>query len=175
MYKEETVVSNNPARAQWYLVQSKPRQEARAEENLRSQFFSCYCPQHSVEKIRHGKRVVIQQPLFPGYLFINLCKLNDSWHSIRSTRGVLRLVTFANQPLPVDDQIVSDLQARLAGTGNKSLFQEGDRVSIIDGPFKDLDAVFSKTDGEERAIILLSVLHRQHQLKMPLQALRAIS
>lgn len=168
-------MSKSPALAQWYLVQCKPRQEARAEQNLRNQYFSCYYPQHSVEKIRHGKRVVIQQPLFPGYLFINLCKLNDNWHSIRSTRGVLRLVTFANEPLPVDDRIISDLQARLAGIGNKPLFQEGAPVTIMNGPFKDLDAIFCKADGEERAIILLSVLHRQHRIKVPLQTLRATS
>lgn len=163
----------SPALAQWYLVQCKPRQEARAEESLRNQYFSCYCPRHPVEKIRHGKRVVIQQPLFPGYLFINLCKLNDNWHCIRSTRGVLRLVTFANEPLAVDDQIIHELQARLTETGSKPLFQEGAAVTITNGPFKDLDAVFCKTDGEERAIILLSVLHRQQQIKVPLAALRA--
>ena len=166
-------MSERPVLAQWYLVQCKPRQEARAEHNLRNQYFSCYCPSHAVEKIRHGKRVVIQQPLFPGYLFINLCKLNDSWHSIRSTRGVLRLVTFADEPLAVSDDIINDLQGRLERIGDKPLFHEGAPVTIIDGPFKDLDAVFCKADGEERAIILLSVLHRQQQIKVPLQALRA--
>lgn len=166
-------MSNSPALAQWYLVQCKPRQEARAEQNLRNQCYPCYCPQHSVEKVRHGKRVVMQQPLFPGYLFINLCKLNDNWHSIRSTRGVLRLVTFANEPLAVDDRIISELQSRLARADSKPLFHEGAPVTIIDGPFKDLDAIFCKADGEERAIILLTLLHRQQQIMLPLQALKA--
>lgn len=164
---------NSPALAQWYLVQCKPRQEARAQENLRNQYFSCYCPQHAVEKIRHGKKVVIQQPLFPGYIFINLCKLNDNWHSIRSTRGVLRMVTFAGEALAVDDEIINDLQTRLASIGDNPLFQEGAPVTIINGPFKDLDAVFCKADGEERAIVLLSLLHRQQQIKLPLRSLRA--
>lgn len=166
---------NSPVLAQWYLVQCKPRQEARAEQNLRNQHFSCYCPQHMVEKIRHGKRVVMQQPLFPGYLFINLCKLNDNWHSIRSTRGVLRMVTFAGEPLPVDDVIISNLQERLASIGDKPLFEKGTSVTIVDGPFKDLEAVFHKVDGEERAVILLSVLHRQQQIKLPMRALRVTS
>lgn len=164
---------NRPVLAQWYLIQCKPRQEARAEQNLRNQHFSCYCPRHTVEKIRHGKKTLIQQPLFPGYLFINLCKLTDSWHSIRSTRGVLRMVTFAGEPLAVDDAVIDDLQARLASIGDQPLFHEGSPVTIIDGPFKDLDAVFCKADGEERAVILLSVLHRQQQIKLPLRVLRA--
>ncbi|GGI96957.1 transcription/translation regulatory transformer protein RfaH [Halopseudomonas pertucinogena] len=159
--------------AKWYLVQCKPRQEIRAEENLRNQFFSCYCPLHTVEKIRQGKRVVTQQPLFPGYLFINLCRLSDSWHSIRSTRGVLRLITFANEPLPVPDAIIDDLQARLSKAGNKPLFKTGSPVTLIEGPFKDLNAVFCKADGEERAIVLLDLLNRQQQLSVPLRALSA--
>lgn len=166
-------VSNSPALAQWYLVQCKPRQEVRAEHNLRNQYFSCYCPQHTVEKIRHGKRAVIQQPLFPGYLFINLCRISDSWHSIRSTRGVVRMVTFADEPLPVPDQVIDDLRLRLAHIGDQPLFKEGAAVTVTSGPFKDLDAVFCKEDGEDRAIVLLNLLSRQQQLRVPLHALAA--
>lgn len=166
-------MSNCSATARWYLVQCKPRQEVRAEQNLRNQHIPCYCPRHTVEKVRHGKKTVIEQPLFPGYLFINLCKLNDSWHSIRSTRGVLRLVTFADQPLAVADNIIDGLQSRLAEVGSQPLFEQGSPVKIINGPLKNLDAIFSKPDGEERAIILLNLLHRQQQISVPLRALEA--
>lgn len=167
------MVSKSSGTSQWYLVQSRPRQELRAEQNLRNQCFSCYCPQHAVEKLRDGRRAVIQQPLFPGYLFINLCKLSDNWHSIRSTRGVLRLVTFANEPLPVGDEVIEDLQTRLAKVGSQPLFREGMPVTLIEGPFKDMNAVFCKADGEERAVVLLNLLSRQQHMKVPLQALSA--
>ena len=113
----------------------------------------------------------MQEPLFPGYLFINLCKLNDNWHSIRSTRGVLRMVTFANQPMPVPDDVIDKLQARLSSISDQPLYKEGAPVTLIEGPFKDLNAVFCKADGEERAIILLNVLNRQQRLKVPLRAI----
>lgn len=167
-------MSHSPAIARWYLVQCKPRQENRAVENLRNQLIPCYCPQHTVEKVRHGKRAVTQQPLFSGYIFIHLCKLNDNWHSIRSTRGVQRLVTFANEPLAVPDDIIDALQARLALTEKQPLFNEGAPVTITDGPFKDLDAIFCKADGEERALILLNLLHRQQHIKVPLNTLKAL-
>ncbi|WP_231702187.1 transcription/translation regulatory transformer protein RfaH [Halopseudomonas litoralis] len=165
-------MANDSTRAQWYLIQCKPRQEARAEENLRNQHFPCYCPFHTIEKIQHGRRVVTKQPLFPGYLFINLCKLTDNWHSIRSTRGVLRMVTFAGEPLAVADEIIENLRTRLASTDSKPLFEEGGKVTVTEGPFKDLDAVFCKTDGNERAIILLTMLHREHQVRVPLSQLK---
>lgn len=169
-------MSEDSATAQWYLIQCKPRQEARAAENLRNQHFPCYCPTLTVEKIHQGKKAVMKQPLFPGYLFINLCKLSDNWHSIRSTRGVLRLVTFANnEPLAIADEIIENLRTRLASIGNKPLFEEGGKVTVSDGPFKDMDAVFCKVDGEERAIILLTILHREQQIRIPLQQLKSSS
>lgn len=158
--------------SQWYVLQSKPRQEERALEHLRNQLFACYCPYHRVEKLRHGKRVILNQPLFPGYIFINLSKLTDNWHTIRSTRGVARLVTFANQPLAVPDEIIDHLRTHLEQQGDEPLFAEGCPVTITDGPFKDLDAVFCKMDGEERAIVLLNVLQRQQEIRMPMGQLR---
>ncbi|MNG06767.1 Transcription antitermination protein RfaH [compost metagenome] len=58
--------------AAWYLVQCKPRQDERAEENLLRQGYACYRPQHSCERIVRGRRQPIVESLFPGYLFIQL-------------------------------------------------------------------------------------------------------
>ncbi len=158
---------------QWYLIQCKPRQDARAEEHLRNQHFACYRPVRPVEAMRRGKRVMIDDSLFPGYLFINLCQYTDSWHSIRSTRGVARLVTFCDRPVAVPGDIIVDIRQRLAANEAQPLFVPGNAVTVTDGPFRDLEAIFSKADGEERAIILLNMLQRQQQVSVPVRMLRA--
>ncbi|MEH6388820.1 MAG: transcription/translation regulatory transformer protein RfaH [Pseudomonas profundi] len=157
---------------QWYVVQCKARQEARAEDNLRNQHIPCYRPVRTVEAIRHGKRVLIEEALFPGYVFVHLCRLTDSWHTIRSTRGVLRLVAFADTPVPVASGLIDQIKQRLAATTDHPLFEPGSPVTLTEGPFKDLDAIFSKADGEERVIILLNVLQRQQTLSVPLKSIR---
>ncbi|SDS00028.1 transcriptional antiterminator RfaH [Halopseudomonas xinjiangensis] len=162
--------SNAP---QWYLIQCKPRQDARAEEHLRNQNFPCYRPVHPVEAIRRGKRVMLDESLFPGYLFINLCQHTDSWHSIRSTRGVARLVTFCDRPVAVPGEIIVDIRQRLAVHQAQPLFASGSAVVVSDGPFRDIQAIFQKADGEERAIILLSILQRQQSISVPMRMLRA--
>ena len=156
------------------MIQCKARQDALAEENLHNQHFPCYRPVYQIEAIRHGKRVSIEESLFPGYLFIHLCRLTDSWHSIRSTRGVLRLVTFADRPVSVSAGIVTDIKRRLSDMTSKPLFEPGSKVLITDGPFKDLTAMFSKTNGDERAVILLGMLQRQQALTVPLRVLRQV-
>lgn len=162
------------ASGNWYLIQCKPRQDARALSNLRNQSFTCYAPMHQVEKIRHGKRAILDEPLFPGYLFINLCEYTQSWHSIRSTRGVLRLVTFANQAVPVASAIIDGIQSRLNYcVESRSLFSAGEPVSITEGPLRDLEAIFESMDGEDRAVILLNLMQRQQQMRVPLVALKS--
>lgn len=166
---------SNTASSEWYLIQCKPRQELRAEENLRKQGFACLLPLCWTEKIRHGKRQLVQEPLFPGYLFINLCQLTDSWYSIRSTRGVRRLVTFGSLPVAISSLIIDGIQTRLAQVGAKPLFQHGDSVVITEGPLKDLTAIFNCCDGEERAVILLTLLQREQAVKIRLGALKSIA
>ncbi|MEH6799066.1 MAG: transcription/translation regulatory transformer protein RfaH [Halopseudomonas sabulinigri] len=162
------------APGKWYLIQCKPRQEVRAEENLRNQAYTCYLPLHQVQRLRHGKVVSLNEPLFPGYLFIKLCEFTESWHPIRSTRGVLRLVTFANQAVPLSDQLLSNIRSRVQQRpSSEPIFASGDVVALTTGPLRDLDAIFSSFDGEERAIILLSLMHRQQQMSVPLKALRS--
>lgn len=164
---------NQSSSPQWYLIQCKPRQDARAEEHLRNQNFPCYRPVHPVEAMRRGKRVMLDESLFPGYLFINLCQTTDSWHSIRSTRGVARLVTFCDRPVAVPGDIIVDIRRRLAAKEALPLFAPGSVVTVTDGPFRDLEAIFQKVDGEERAVILLSMLQREQRVSVPVRMLRA--
>lgn len=147
----------------WYLIQTKPRQDSRAEENLRRQHFECYrptqpCPAGSDKP---------NEPLFPGYLFIRLDQQLDNWYPIRSTRGVARVVAFGSEPTPVRDEIIEQLRQRLANPSSKPLFEPGERVQLRGGSFNDLDAIFVSADGEKRSVILLSLLQREQKIRVP--------
>jgi transcriptional antiterminator RfaH len=156
----------------WYLIQCKPRQDARAEENLTRQAFKCFRPAHHVERIQRGRRVTSVESLFPGYLFIKLDQLNDNWHPIRSTRGVNQLVTFGKQPIAVADELIDQLKQRLSDKPPESVTLEpGDRVRINSGSYKELEAIFLSRDGAERIVILLQLLHREHTLSIPISAI----
>src|SRR5690606_19909477 len=102
---------NSPAR--WYLIQTKPRQEARAEEHLQRQNFECYRPLKSGEPKKRTPKVASEEELFPGYLFIRMDQVHDNWYPIRSTRGVARIVTFGGHPVPVQDELIEQIRRRL--------------------------------------------------------------
>ena len=150
----------------WYLVHCKSRQDERAEQNLLRQGYACYRPQHSCERIVRGRRQIIVESLFPGYLFIKLAA-DANWAPLRSTRGVIRIVGFGGIPLRLDDSLVEHLQQRTAAPVKPAL-EAGDSVRITEGGFAELDAIFVAMDGEQRVILLLNMLNRQHQISMPL-------
>ncbi|MCP8466861.1 transcription/translation regulatory transformer protein RfaH [Pseudomonas sp. ZM23] len=151
----------------WYLIQTKPHQELRAEENLARQGFACYRP-----VVGQGAR---PQPLFPGYLFIRLDQQHDNWFPIRSTRGVSRIVSFGPQPLPVADELVEDIRRRLLALPERpaSRFQHGQTVRVRCAGACEVDAIFLCDDGAERALILLNLLQREQRVRVPLSRLSA--
>jgi len=157
----------------WYVIQCKAKESFRAAENLENQGFEVFHPFIQVEKVRQGKLKLIDEPLFPYYLFIYLSDVADNWRPIRSTRGVLKLLSFGHQPVRVADELVDMLRERIAPQPEDYL-KAGDRVLIEEGPFKGLNAIFQTKKGEERVILLLELLHKQQPLEVPVKAIRPL-
>jgi len=155
------------ATSNWLLLQVKPRQEMRALENLERQQGVCYCPLIRVEKLSRGKRVYGEEPLFPGYLFINMDsgRSDLTYAAVRSSRGVSKIVSFGVEPIKVPDALLDQIKHReqtdSMGLISKDLPQSGDSISITEGPFRGLKAVFSHTDGVQRSIVLINLLNQQ--------------
>ncbi|GFM84022.1 transcription antitermination protein RfaH [Pseudomonas cichorii] len=159
--------SQSPAR--WYLIQTKPRQEGRAQEHLQRQNFECYRPlTASDNRKRIGKA---EEELFPGYLFIRMHQVHDNWYPIRSTRGVARIVTFGGHPVPVQDHLIEQIRQRLLIPKPRAMYAQGDHVLVTTGGFCDVEAIFLAADGTERAVILLNLLQRQQKVVIPLSSL----
>jgi transcriptional antiterminator RfaH len=153
----------------WYLVYCKPRQERCALENLERQGFECFLPLISIEKLRRKLIVVLQEPLFPRYLFIRLDASQEgrSWNPIRSTTGVSRLVTFGLVPAKVDDLLVEAIRSSVTDAGvHQRHFEPGEVVRINEGPFAGLEAVYQMPDGEARVMVLIDILSKKVSLSI---------
>jgi len=156
----------------WYVLQHKPAQGDRALHNLQNQEVSCFYPKIEVEKIRSGKRQKRLEPLFPGYIFINLEQTDPVWSKLRSTLGVLRVVSFAGKPMPVDGAVIDQIKASMARVAEQGGIQKGQKVELEEGPFKGISAIFQAYDGEERAIVLITFMQKQQTVKVPVSTLK---
>lgn len=171
-------MDDSEASRRWYVLQCKPRECERAVEQLANQGYQGFVPTIRREILRRGKRTVVVEPLFPHYIFVQLCAKHDNWAPIRSTRGVAKVLRFGELPLAVPDAIVEALQAREtrqdAGSENPTaLFAIDQKVLINEGPLAGLDAVVAARDGTERVVLLLKLLHQEQRVSMPIQSLKS--
>lgn len=162
----------------WYLIHTKIRQERVALENLERQGFACFLPLIRAEKLRRGALLVVQEPLFPRYLFIRLGigLESQSWAPIRSTVGVSRLVTFGQTPAKIEDELIAQLQVKTdSAEVQLRHFEPGEQVVVTDGPFVGVEAIYQMADGESRVMVLLNILSKQVKMSVPPASIRKVN
>lgn len=155
----------------WFLIQSKPRNEARALENLLRQGYETYLPIIEVERLQRGKLLKKREPLFPRYLFLHLEEGTDNWGPIRSTLGVAGMVRFGETYASISNTVIEAIRER-THTMRRPLYQAGDAVQIVAGPLLGLEGVFNIADGEERSFVLLEFMQKQQSVSIATTDLR---
>ncbi len=159
----------------WYLVYSKPRQEALAKENLERQGYTTYLPLLRTPRKRLGRRLIRIEPMFPRYLFIYLDTETDNWAPIRSTIGVNTLVRFGMMPSPVPDDLIKLLKQRDDSSGVQDVpmfqFEHGQRVRIEEGPFMGYEGIFLAKTSQQRVLVLLDIVGKSAKARIGEMAL----
>ena len=155
----------------WFAVCCKPRQEQVAQENLVRQGFHVYLPRIQLKKRRRGCWIDVIEVLFPRYVFIRVDTTKKSVASVHSTRGVVGLVRFGEQPAVVaDDVIEAIIRREVPDTGLhqdcRPLFCAGDAVRMVEGPFVGMEGIFVQEEGEKRVMVLLELLGKSSKVRM---------
>lgn len=149
----------------WYVVNTHPHQEARAESNLRQQSYHVWFPR-LLSARRHARRVdTTMRPLFPGYVFVRLDEETQAWRAINSTFGVRRILCQGDCPAPVECGFVEALKERTDDSGAVILPDDGLKlghpIQILSGPFSDHIGTLLRLADKDRVTLLLSVLGRE--------------
>lgn len=157
----------------WYAVQAKPHSERRVAENLDRLSIRAFLPLIEVTRSRRSRRIVCLEPLFPGYLFVRMTRIETDpilWHSVRWTPGVRLILGAEGTPIPVPDEVVSAIQERLGDLGfvRPGLpFAPNDRVLLRHGPFAGLEAIFERqVSPAGRVRVLMQLLGAQRNVQV---------
>lgn len=150
----------------WYVIQTLPHQEIRAELNLLRQGYNVWLPRIKKTR-RHARRVdYILSPLFPGYLFLNLDISKQSWRSINGTFGVKGLLCQNSKPSRLPDRFIEELQHKAREGGGIIELDEihvGKNVKIEYGAFKECIGTILKIADKDRILMMLRLLGREVQ------------
>lgn len=162
----------------WYLLFTKPQKETQVNRLVQNRGLETFFPALQIDRgYGRGLRV---QPFFPHYLFFRADLSQEISTGLQWLPGVRSLVSFGGHAAAVPDEVVAALQQQFERKVEQTLhpaewlYKPGDQIRIVKGPFKDMEAIFQKgLSGTDRVQILLNLLGRWNETKIPMDDIRA--
>src|SRR3989338_7716096 len=106
----------------WYAIHTYSGYEENVSQNLRQRIesydmvdkiFDILIPTEKKIKIKNGKRKVVVEKIFPGYVLVDMIVTDDSWYMVRNTPNVTGFIGTGTVPTPLSDDEVKALQKRM--------------------------------------------------------------
>ena len=150
----------------WYAIHTYAGYENAVQRNLKQRIeslnmedkiFDVIVPTEKKVKIKAGKRVEEEEKIYPGYVLVNMIVTDDSWYVVRNTPRVTGFVGSGTQPVPLTQSEIDGLFTRMKSdtVKHKIDLNLDDVVSIVDGPFKELEGKVGEIDEERGKIKVL--------------------
>ncbi len=150
----------------WYVIQAysgyenyvvKAMREQIARKGLDDKFAEIIVPTEEVVEMRGGKKRKSERKLFPGYVLVKMDMDDETWHLIRGVSKVLGFIGgTAEKPAPITDEEATNILQRLEDGENKPrpkiLFEPGEMVRVIEGPFADFNGVVEDANYEKNRL-----------------------
>lgn len=114
-------------------------------------------PAEEVVEMRVGEKRKSQRKFFPGYVLVQMELNDDTWHLVKSTPRVLGFIGgTADRPAPISDKeartILDRMEEGVSKPKPKVLYEPGEVVRVIEGPFADFSGVVEEVDYEKSKI-----------------------
>ncbi len=162
----------------WYVLHTYSGYEENVAKNLKQRvesfdmgdkIFNIMIPTEKKIKIKNGKRRIITEKIFPGYVLIEMLVTDDSWYVVRNTPNVTGFVGSGTTPTPIDEEEVHTLQKRMGIEEPKFTIdvEVGAPVRIVDGPFKNFEGKIDAIDDDRGKVkVLVSMFGRETPVEL---------
>ncbi len=150
----------------WYVIQAYSGYEGQvvralheyiAREGFESKFGEILVPTEEVVEVKDGKRRKSERKFFPGYVLIQADMDEEVWHLVNSVPRVIGFVGGkSDRPSPISEREANSILNRIAqaeeGPRLKVLYEVGEEVRVIDGPFNEFNGSVTEVDSEKGRI-----------------------
>lgn len=162
----------------WYAIHTYAGYENAVARNLKQRIeslgmedkiFNVVVPTEKKIKIKGGKRAEEEEKIYPGYVLVEMIVTDDSWYVVRNTPRVTGFVGSGVFPVPLEKKEVDELFRRMNAEMPKHMIDLDveDAITIVDGPFKDLEGKVSEVDNERGKVkVLVSMFGRETPVEL---------
>ncbi len=170
----------------WYVIHTYSGYEENVAHNLHQRIesmdmedkiFNILIPTEKKIKIKNGKRKVIEEKIFPGYILVEMIVTDDSWYVVRNTPNVTGFIGTGTVPTPISEKEVKELQKRMGVEEPKFKIDVtvDSPVRIVDGPFKNLEGRITHIDEEKGKVkVLVSMFGRETPVELDFLQIKKI-
>lgn len=170
----------------WYAIHTYSGYEDNVMRNLEQRIeslgfedkiFTVLVPKEKKIRIKGGKREVIEEKIYPGYVLVEMLVSDDSWYVVRNTPNVTGFIGAGTVPTPLAQEEIDVLMERMGVEEPQYQVdvQVGDRVKITDGPFKDFDGTINEVDPEKgRVKVLVTIFGRETPVELDFLQIKKI-
>ncbi len=165
----------------WYVVQAYSGYEKKVKllleeridlNGLEKKFGEILVPTEEVVEMRAGQRRKSERKFFPGYVLVEMELDDDTWHLVRETPRVLGFIGGTKErPAPISqkeaDEILNRLDESIDQPKPKTMFEPGEMVRVVDGPFADFNGVVETVNYEKsRLQVSVSIFGRSTPVEL---------
>ena len=148
---------------QWYVIHAysnfeyrvkKSLEERIARAGLESKFGEILVPTEEVVEMREGQKRRSERKFFPGYVLVQMEMDDETWHMVKEVPKVLGFIGgTSDRPAPISEKeankILQRVQEGVDKPRPKVLFEPGEVVRVIDGPFNDFNGVVEEVNYDK--------------------------
>ncbi|MDP9192386.1 MAG: transcription termination/antitermination protein NusG [Acidobacteriota bacterium] len=165
---------------QWYIVHTYSGFEERVRENLtqriealgmREKFGEIKIPTETLVEMKGGKKREVQRKFFPGYILIEMDMADDAWHLVKNTPKVTGFVGTGKKPTPLTPEEVDQILTQVVTTKEKPkpkhVYEHGEHVRIIDGPFTNFTGVVEEVNLDRSTLkVMVTIFGRSTPVEL---------
>jgi transcriptional antiterminator NusG len=171
----------------WYAIHTYSGYENAVARNLKqrietlgmkNKIFDVIVPIEKKVKIKGGKRVEVEEKIYPGYVLVDMVVDDDSWYVVRNTPRVTGFVGAGVNPVPVEEEEINYIFGRMK-SDEKDIsnidLEIGESIMVVDGPFKEHEGKVSEIDKERGKIrVLVDMFGRETPVELDFLQIKKI-
>lgn len=158
----------------WYIIHTYSGFERKVAESLmnrvqayglQDKIGQILIPTEDVMEMKGGKKVVSSKLFFPGYILVEMEMTDETWHLVRNTPKVTGFVSQGQKPTPLTEEEVNQVVHRVSTTTEKPkpkfMYEHGETVKIIDGPFSNFTGTVEEVNLERNTLkVMVTIFGR---------------
>lgn len=146
----------------WYVIHAQTGSEEKVKSsierrveanNMKDLISQVLIPTEQVSEVKEGKKKISQRKFFPGYMLVEMEMTDETWYLVKNTPGVTGFIGERTKPVALKEEevqtILKQTEERKVKPAPKVIFEKGESVRVIDGPFTNFNGVIEEINPDK--------------------------